>query len=1035
MKNELIPVAGDSESANIEQIERFQSLEPGSYWRNAEDVTVDDPNWRGHKTTIEGGLVRLLLDVECYDGIPHTVVLSYHPLEGNGTFKLIVADFLASFEVALDAEEVRQREMLALQKEIADVQQELVDGQTNPTLIAPVIEQELAEWEKEKQGEDAKEGIESTPSNLPVLAGGRLRTDVGFAIGQKLSDSDVRGMRRYAEREAKIAEVKTKWITERTDEIARKLSALTPFFKEKSAVALARTQGVRRYAEEIMKGIESLDLYTGKGVEVETIATGESAPENEPLTLMQSKVYMDEEFAAWADVGEHFDFANIPEFDKQLAANPSLRDQVLPYPRCVASMAIRRTDIDYGDVWANVTRNQRNKLVFLLVRDGDNLYRVYSEQPSHEVARRLFPTKNELDYEFRGIDGTKINFRDVQFTKAAASADRIALHYKRFLILLCGLDHRLSLFGNFYGEQQSLAFISMGFQERYMRFIADDEPPLMIGKTRPHVFDYIKQKNAFLQSGSRVLCVWNSIISPDSAPSCERRNGKYVDTLAKPTVESSIAIAYRDGGEICVDVEVKRDTWRELIQTHFKARVSLTKVITESYRELSGFICLDSVKADDLEWYVFNRQSRISHTHYIRLFKETAKALRAEEVTEAPAREYIKQAIVNANICSADAADEFVDESVAAWRCANRGKALPSLAEKSQLDTILNLLYTKHKNSDTVESHADKFIAEHKLVPIKLTLTGKNKVVLYVEVGEENRDNSLMEWRWVRRISCNVLKSKLSVTSERLYWLTNKPDAKETELKSWPALANWVNEDAEPINPKTLQAVRDAQSEGFKTATIAFIGKDAGIEPAIFNRLLNAMREIHYESKKQVRNVVLSVPLAVYVLTGREKPFPVHICVSEEMQCWLYHFGNAEQKQIVEKAFCRTFANKKAAYGRLTSAFKPRLVAIKDDCEQIDGMFVSEYTSSAEHLTEANTIRIKSKEKGFFAYESTKHRSMNHTFERWVKILNGEIKLNRTSVPKKVIIHPETIRGSKAMLEKFFSGKAQKPQTDATGEE
>ncbi|RYF40085.1 MAG: hypothetical protein EOO27_48220, partial [Comamonadaceae bacterium] len=177
---------------------------------------------------------------------------------------------------------------------------------------------------------------------------------------------------------------------------------------------------------------------------------GKGAPRDVPLTFVQRKLMADEELAVWRDVDEHFDHTSDDELFAALREHDGFVEQIFPTERCVLVMATTRRYIDYGDSWANMARNAQNKVVYLLVRDGMNIHRVFSPVESHLGAARLFPTQSDQDEVFRGLDGTRIKFEDVAYTDHLSKHELLALHFKRFLLLACGLDHRLKLFGDFY---------------------------------------------------------------------------------------------------------------------------------------------------------------------------------------------------------------------------------------------------------------------------------------------------------------------------------------------------------------------------------------------------------------------------------------------------------------------------------------------------------------------------------------------------------------------------------------------------------
>ncbi|TAL65863.1 MAG: hypothetical protein EPN79_11995, partial [Burkholderiaceae bacterium] len=316
--NELTTIPEGSEASddagNIRFIERKQALEPGTYWRFV-GASDDDED-----SDFEPGTVLLLLSVDSFEGKPHTITLATHPLNGGtGQIKYLVGDFLQVWEFAPDGEQVRERELRTLQQEIAEAQAEIIEGQVNPAIVAPAVEKDLLEWESKRQSENKEPdqqnavvgGATAAPApatpaagtSLAVQrAGAGIRTDVGFIMENRLTQSDVQALKVMVEREAVIAESKARWLTQRTEAIAAKVQSMTPFFKEKAAVALAKTSDVRKFAEDLMKGIATLNLYTGVGVEVVKISEGASADRSEHLTLMQRKLFVEEELAVYADL-------------------------------------------------------------------------------------------------------------------------------------------------------------------------------------------------------------------------------------------------------------------------------------------------------------------------------------------------------------------------------------------------------------------------------------------------------------------------------------------------------------------------------------------------------------------------------------------------------------------------------------------------------------------------------------------------------------------------------------------------------------
>lgn len=949
----LDPGVGEkADSGDFAQIERFQALEPGSYWR----YTGAEPAFE-----IRTGDVLLMLDVECFEDLAHTIVMRSHPRAGReSSYKFLVEEFLNNWQYEPDGDAVRERELAQLQGEITQAQQEMLDAQVNPKLVAPVVAERLLEWEEEyalkeqqaQEGEQEAVAGSRAPTNvdsnracgnalMPAAGGGAMapiRTELSAALSGGVSASDVRAVRREVERQAVIAETKARWLEGKVAVVTQKVGQMAPFFKEKAAVALARTKGVRRFAEDLMKGLQTLNLYTGVGVEVHPLVTEEAsdADANEPLTLFQRKLFLDEELAAFVDVNETFDFGDMAVFEKIFASEAAFREQLLPAPRGVVSVAIRRKSLDYGDAYVNAYKNEINKRVFLLVRNGGNFYRVHSAEPSHERTPNLFPTRDDADRPFRGIDGSRIKFQDIRFTEAAKAAKDVSLHYKRFLVLLAGLDHRLGLFGHFHDQGDSLGFISLAFQERYMRFVADGEEDRLIGAGRPDVFEWIRGRNAYLQPGSRIITFNTTFLNPQSAPGVVKTNyhSRFtdVDWVAHPLATSELLVVRRDGRDLVVDVRCTRDKSgrRGLAQAEFNARVDVRKGLEAID---TSALCLDAVDAQDLDWYVRDRASRVHHIEYIRMFKRTSALLKAEEQRAAPAMEWLREAVRQGRFCAPSEMDQILADAVRSWRCANRGRELPSLEDKKAFDTILSLAHSL-ASEDSLANRVTEWAAAKGYTPLRAVITGKNKLAVYVEALPNERDERLMPWGWVKRIGLDVLKTKLTETSSRWVWLEDKPDAKETELRTWEGLQQWVHAYPEPIRPdRAAEAIAQVEVAPSALRNV-FRGPGAGIDEAIFPVLMRNMLRVVRRKKGYLMPVTFELPIAVYAgYNGDKKTWKGlrWLTVSEDGYRWIAHFASPAQREQLRQQITSLYREPDSALERaFRTPFTPRFVFRKE---------------------------------------------------------------------------------------------------------
>lgn len=936
-----------TQEPNIERAERFQSLQAGQYWRALVDVIEEG---------IDEGTVLLIQSIRWVDDAPHTVILRPHPSkighsiylhlpQEDGTtrktsfyykeHRFLLQDFLARFEFEPDHQIVRSEELRQIQGRINSLQGELVEAQSNPALLAAVVEAGLREQAQQEAATDTEEEGGSKPvaadHGLVSLATGT----VVAALGTGITVEGIASLRASANREHQVATIKAEWIQSKTSAIAETIVAMTPFYSEQAAAALAQTEDVRSYVAKLMKGIESLDLYVGKDVEVETIRTGDSAPKDVPLTFVQKKLLMDEELAVYTDIDEWFDFSKEDKFFDAIRNHDALINQIFPTERCVLVMAVTRRHIDYGDNLTNATRNAENKKVFLLVRDGMNVHRVFSPVESHLGAARLFPSKNDQDAMFRGFDGGQIKFEDVAYTDKLAAHEKFALHYKRFLLLVCGLDHRLKLFGDFYEGPQSFHFVSMDFQEKHCRFLHDDDGAGLLpsGEKRMPLKDWIEEKNSYLRSGSRVLCNWAETMNPHSAPgACKEEHGgrgfggRGFDRRYAPHNDMDVVIAYREGESICVDIEVSGHSYRSYNGRTFNCKVNLSKFKSNYWEHTDQpFLCLDAVRLEDLHWYIHNRDVRRNHLSYIRFFKRALKHLQDELVVESDTRQRLANALAEGGIATGDQAEEIVRQAVIAWRAANRGRALPCFegnsapaAWKSLLDQMYMLAGEgKHRTSEI-----EAFVRGLGYEPLRLVLSGAAKLVVYAAPISEERDDRIEPHAWVHRITVERGKTKC-IEKARRWVVLPQSAASETTLHQWEAAEEWSGRDSVFQSYEHKQDILGGAAN-FAARLRPFTGTMDTTTHFLQMEDWERIREDMMSKSKYVQNPSMAVPFGVvYYPKIKELHY---LCVgSRYPHVLLYRLAPDDAtREHVKNSFIKQYANKAAAREGLAMALESK---------------------------------------------------------------------------------------------------------------
>lgn len=724
---------------------RFQSLAPGQYWKALEAV---------EEFKIDKGTVLLIEDIRFIEERMHAVVLRPHPDRfvnvrfPPDSHEFLVEVFLDNFEFEPDGELIRQKEIGDRQKRIEEAQAELAELSTDPEVMARSAKERVVDESPEvlllERG--GLEAIEQNSEIRDVLSGGEEAATL-----QRLQNA--------VEFQVKLAEARAAILKEGMEKIQDRMKAVMPFVVEQAELALARTKDVREYAKDLSRGLETLNLFIGKDVVVETIRTGEEAARDVPLTLYQRKLVVEEELSVFETVSESFDFRRLKDFTKALKRYPELVAQICPSPRGVVLMMTLRNGRDYEDAWLNYRMNQENLRAFLLVRNGENVYLVESPITTHERAETLFPSDKEMAEIFESgyFEKRPLTLKDVAYSEHYQRWKSQALHYRRFLVLLAGLDRRLKLFGEFYEERDQSLFVSEWFQKKYMRFVHDaDGKGMMPDENRPSFKEWLEGRNRYLRSGSRVMVSFDECLTSKNSPGAlwDTNYRTYATNARYTPVKSfGVCVVYRRESRLCIDVEVSGTTnaWND---RKFDCRVDLSV----GSHEFGSVICLDRVKVEDLLYYIQNRSERVHFRRYMRTFKAAVKYLREEERKESDLRRKLEKAVFEAGLSDETGARKSVDEAVFLWRAGGRGKELPTFREAVETGiwkTLLDLAWTVLKQDSYPVDKIFQAAEEVGLVPLRLVTDKRGKLQIYTQPAEGLGDRGLfpMVYCWKLPVS------------------------------------------------------------------------------------------------------------------------------------------------------------------------------------------------------------------------------------------------------------------------------------------
>ena len=323
---------------NIDRLERFHSLLAGQYWTSTDSIPEEG---------IVAGDTLLITSLRYVEDKLHTVILRAHPRVYGQTVAIVtedssgnrrergkemrehrflVKDFLSSFVFEPDHKVIRDAELRQAQEEVNSLQASLT------ALVSDA--QGLRDLAIEQLGTDDRENpvtglsVALVPPQEQQAVTSLAIGSVQNALSSGISDTRIEQIREAALKEGQISTAISKIITQRTQAIANASKRMLPYFEEVAAASLATTEEAMEYVKKIHDGVGSLELYTGKDVEVVNIVKGESAPSHLPLQVVQAKLMVDEELAVWCDLDSWFDFSDMEKFHETLRTSPGLVEQI-----------------------------------------------------------------------------------------------------------------------------------------------------------------------------------------------------------------------------------------------------------------------------------------------------------------------------------------------------------------------------------------------------------------------------------------------------------------------------------------------------------------------------------------------------------------------------------------------------------------------------------------------------------------------------------------------------------------------------------
>ena len=221
-----------------------------------------------------------------------------------------------------------------------------------------------------------------TPAQLPAEAAGAIEAASTTAIVPAGEATGLRSARRVDIEERALA------LDQRLGELERAKREL------QAAAAVLRAELQAR-----MEQIWLIELFLGVNEEVKQLRAGAPAPADEKITVRQRILCMDEEIAVhdWMHnperIGE-FDYRDLDAFDAWLTADPAHLQAIFPHPKGIVGLRVRRNAKDRSglNVFEAIAAKEADQMVYLLVRNGENLYRLWIDI---QLWPRFFPSETD----------------------------------------------------------------------------------------------------------------------------------------------------------------------------------------------------------------------------------------------------------------------------------------------------------------------------------------------------------------------------------------------------------------------------------------------------------------------------------------------------------------------------------------------------------------------------------------------------------------------------------------------------------------
>jgi len=889
------PVQG----AEAVTVERMAGPQAGQYWRARHEIEGRH-DARGSYNGVDAGEVLLLQEIERADGDDHVIVLAPHPRWERCyqiPLRIHADDFEKDWELALDGEAVRRAE------------------------IADLVDAMRLTQEAMSQPPPSSEGA-------PRLTA-EPRLNLGGATGRELATEDgLKAMSEHADALKVAADAQLGWIKQHSEELGNQAGALARFHEEKASALLVKAKNQLSDLDRIRGMVTNLEIYTGRGVEVLALASGQPAPREEPLVIYQDLLSFDEELLLCLDQGG-LDHTMVDQVAKALE-DPELVRQMIPSPRGVVLVRFRGgykeflkgRDDDSAEQSAaigryNAAMTRESMRHHLLLRDGARLTLISCDEVLPNI-EQLLPsaaeqaahfTRRSFNWDKHGYDETPITREDIDYAKAQRSQLGRLTDFARVLVILWGLHDRTPLL-EASGIPRFSNWLDPAFQNAYLRLLSLDS---LIAEERPSFASYREDCNRFLGAGVTVAVNLREAMTPSAAPGAHKRT--WNDSYQKwvPDEDTAIARVTYVKGRPTITVAAQ--------QRYDASRRRNIKVVLE---QSSAFLVLDRADADQLGYYLGSRRSRRDYAAYVELFRAARAHVVERDAREEPWQAWIADALSEGGVVSAPAeAASAAAVARAVVRSSQSDGRLPATPEEAPPSLRTAALNAAHA---ALANHASRIAAVHTWcvrnawTPVALTHDGRDRWHLYREATAAERDPRIAAFPWCMRSTlCFDADGtpQASGTSAELF----RRRSGEQVVHAWET----ADERGRAIAPAGMTHGRLLTLLDLPAVTSAVMDDATALVDAMIASATVYNRE---HSRRYVSRETCMLSIGTVIEGDKTQLLVTAVDAWDAAYAW----GNAEQKVQVREWILRTYRKPDRALSRLDDDFVPTVgvVALED---------------------------------------------------------------------------------------------------------